>query len=101
MTRESILSVKIESVLKLAFPSATIRKPKQHPSRIDAFVFRAKATALQLKRAITNTLTREIRGYSVSDSLIDKPILTESSSELWKGNNPAEEYLIAGKIQNL
>src|SRR5882724_1531616 len=101
MTRESILSVTIESVSKRVFPSAVSRTPKQHPSRIDAFVFRAKATLFQLKRAITNALSAEVRKFSVGDALKARPLLAESSSELWKANNPAEEYLIAGKIQNL
>ena len=101
MTRENIFSATIESFLRLAFPATRNSTRKQHPDRIDALLFRAKASFFQLKRAIANSLTNEIREFSVNDLLKDKPVLAESSSELWKGNNPAEEFLIAGKIQNL
>ena len=71
------------------------------PTIIQALLFRSKAFLLQTKRAFENLSNREIKRFAVSDKFIDAPVVARSQTVLWTNENAREQFLIAGKIQNL
>ncbi|MEP6923929.1 MAG: VanW family protein [Pyrinomonadaceae bacterium] len=80
------------------------QQPQQEteiPSKTRALIFRGKAALLQLRRGWQNSFDRQINSFSVNHELKYQPIIGESKTALWTENNRAEQFLLAGKIQNL
>ena len=75
-------------------------EPKIH-SRHEAFVFRAKAFLLQLKRSAENSVDSGVRRFPKTFDLGGQPIIGESKTALWTEKDRAEMPLMAGKIHNL
>jgi len=75
-------------------------KNDQLPTRTQAFIFRGKATLLQIKRGTENLLNRDLIFFSPTNLEI-QPIIAESITPLWTEKEPGEQFLQAGKIQNL
>src|SRR3712207_6300677 len=74
---------------------------REIPSRRDALIFRGKAALLQLKRGGENLLLRRIKAFPQQNNLKNKPIIAESKTALWTESARAEQFLVAGKVQNL
>ena len=66
-----------------------------------AAIFRVKVSLLQLWRGFSNLTDAKIRSFSFGDNVSDKPIVAESKTPLWTESEPAEQFLLAGKVQNL
>ncbi|HRH40543.1 MAG TPA: VanW family protein [Pyrinomonadaceae bacterium] len=71
------------------------------PTRTQVLVFKSKASLLQIKRGIENLFDKNLRRFSINDKLKSKPSLAESITPLWTEKEPEEQFLQAGKIQNL
>ncbi len=69
--------------------------------RGQALVFRGKASLLQLKRGFENYFDSKIKRQIYSDKLKDAPVIAESKTPLWTESVPEEQFLLAGKVQNL
>lgn len=78
-----------------------LKREKEIPSQTKALIFRGKAALLQLRRGWQNSFDPQIKFSPVNNELKNKKIVAESKTELWAGNNKAEQFLLAGKIQNL
>ena len=74
---------------------------RQLPTRKDAIVFRAKSALLQAKRLATNAGSGRVRRHAVGVELNGQPVLARSVTPLWTETDPAERFLVAGKIHNL
>ena len=66
-----------------------------------AAIFRAKVSLLQLKRGFSNLLDGKIQRFPFAENLSDKPFVAESKTPLWTESEPEEQFLLAGKVQNL
>ena len=75
-------------------------QPKIH-TRQEAFVFRAKAFLLRLKRGAENLVNSDVRHFGKAAAFNDYPIIAESKTALWTEKDRAEMPLMAGKIHNL
>ncbi len=64
-------------------------------------VFRAKAFLLQLKRGAENLFNSEIKRFPKTENLTNQPNIAESKTPLWTESEPAEQFLLAGKVHNL
>ena len=71
------------------------------PSRTKALIFRGKAMLLQLRRGWQNSLNPRINCFRIDNELKHQQIVAESKTELWTESDKAEQFLLAGKIQNL
>lgn len=71
------------------------------PTRSEALIFRAKAFLLQLKRGTENLKNSEIKRLSANESADYSIRLSESVTPLKTESEPGEQFLQAGKIQNL
>lgn len=71
------------------------------PTRFEALIFRGKATVFQAKRAAENLLNSNLKRFPRKNELIEKSIIAESKTLLWTEKEPAEQFLLAGKIHNL
>lgn len=71
------------------------------PTRTQVLVFRSKASLLQIKRGFENLLDKNLKRFSVNEKFKSKPALAESITPLWTEKEPEEQFLQAGKIQNL
>jgi hypothetical protein len=80
---------------------SAIKIEKRIHTRPKALVFRAKAFLLQLKRSAENLLNPEIRRFPFAEDLKDLPVIAESKTPLWTESAAGEQFLVAGKIQNL
>lgn len=69
-------------------------------SRKDQFIFYVKSRGLMMKRAAVNIVKPVLRYPKVS-SFDEGLLLGESTTQLWRDENPLERDLTAGKIQNL
>lgn len=69
--------------------------------RGQAIIFRGKASLLQLKRGFENLFDAKIKRHNFSDELKNAPIIAESKTPLWTLSAPEEQFLLAGKVQNL
>ena len=69
--------------------------------RSQALIFRGKATILQAKRSIENLLDSSFKGQDVSKKLINASAIAESNTPIWTESDPNEQFLLAGKVQNL
>src|SRR5947208_8390863 len=71
------------------------------PIRIDAIVFRSKTALLQIRRTAQDLVGRRVRRHACGTGLLSAPIIGESITPLWSETDPAEKFLIAGKLENL
>lgn len=69
--------------------------------RIQAVIFRGKASLLQLNRGLKNLRDSDLKNHSFSDELKNSPVIAESKTPLWTESAPEEQFLLAGKIHNL
>lgn len=76
-------------------------KKDDFPTRSQVLVFRAKASLLQIKRGFENYFDKNLKKFSVDQNFKEKPSLAESITPLWTEKEPEEQFLQAGKIQNL
>ena len=71
------------------------------PSRTEALVFRFKTLLLQFRRSIMNVLISRTSRFPKRKALSSQKVIAESRSPLWTETEPAERFLVAGKINNL
>ena len=76
-------------------------KNDQLPTITQALIFRGKATLLQLKRGWKNRFDHTLHRFSQTNSGSDLAALGESKTPLWTEKEPGEQFLQAGKVQNL
>jgi hypothetical protein len=70
------------------------------PTRTQAIIFRGKASLLQIKRSVENLLNKDLKRFSAIVGE-HQPLIAESITPLWTEKEPGEQFLQAGKIQNL
>lgn len=70
-------------------------------TRAQALIFRAKASALQLKRGFFDYFDGKTRRFSFADGAAHQPLVAESKTPLWTESAPEERFLLAGKVHNL
>jgi hypothetical protein len=75
-------------------------KNEQLPTRTQALIFRGKASLLQIKRGFENFRNGDLKKYSQNE-IDNNPALAESITPLWTEKEAGEQFLQAGKIQNL
>lgn len=73
---------------------------EQLPSRTQAVIFRGKASLLQIKRGFQNILDKDLQKFVAKD-IFKQSVIAESITPLWTEKEPGEQFLQAGKIQNL
>lgn len=72
------------------------------PTRVGAVIFRAKSLVLKGRRFVEDTFVNRVRSFKRSPpSHPGAPVIAESTTGLWTETDPAERFLVAGKIQNL
>jgi len=71
------------------------------PTFRETLVFRAKATHLQLRRAVDNSFQGGSARFPIRHGLPNEVIIAESRTRLWADADNAEKQLLAGKIHNL
>lgn len=76
-------------------------KSNEIHTRIGAVVFRAKASILTLRRAATDLFAGSVTRHKRSQDLADAAELAESKTPLWTESAPEEQFLLAGKVENL
>src|SRR4030095_9063604 len=80
-------------------------KPPDHvdstPSVSAALVFRSKATALQIRKAVQEFTRNKVKPAHFGDKLIGHPIIAESRTPLRMTDDGIENHLSSGKIHNL
>lgn len=76
-------------------------KKDDFPTRTQTLIFRGKAFLLQIKRGFQNLFDRNLKRFSFDEKFKSKPALAESITPLWTEKEPEEQFLQAGKIQNL
>lgn len=64
-------------------------------------IFRGKASLLRIKRGFENLADDRLKQHSFSKDLIGSPVVAESRTPLWTESAPEEQFLLAGKVQNL
>jgi hypothetical protein len=74
---------------------------RETPTQTQALIFRGKAALLQMRRGFANFTNREIKRHPFSNSLKNQPVIAESKTALWTESDRAEQFLLAGKVQNL
>jgi glycosyltransferase involved in cell wall biosynthesis len=79
----------------------SLDKNNSTPGITEALVFRGKALAFQVRRALQETNSREVWHYPIDNTLTRKEIIAESRSPLWTEHEDSEKILLAGKIHNL
>lgn len=76
-------------------------KNDQLPTITQALIFRGKASLLQLKRGFQNRFDKDLHKFSQTKTIPSLSVLGESKTPLWTEKDPGEQFLQAGKIQNL
>ncbi|MBA3351504.1 MAG: VanW family protein [Blastocatellia bacterium] len=71
------------------------------PPYSDSIIFRGKTILLQIRRAIIDFRNRDVIRHRKGQVVADKPVIATSRTPLWTETDPAERFLVAGKIQNL
>lgn len=71
------------------------------PTFSGALIFHAKATLLQIDRAVYNTLRNETVRFPINHRPTNEVIIAESTAPLWADGIEAEKDLLLGKVQNL
>lgn len=74
---------------------------RRRPALGEAIIFRAKATALQIRRSITDPLRAQVGPFPIGGSMADEKIIAEYMAPLWTEKAASERHLVAGKIHNL
>ncbi len=74
---------------------------KNAHTRLQSFIFRGKSSVLQAKRGFENVFDGQIKRHSAAEMLKAAPVIAESKTPLWTESAPQEQFLLAGKIQNL
>ena len=74
---------------------------RRTPRRMDALVFRGKTALLQGQRIAANLFGPRVRQHGLGAGRSDENIIAESVTPLWTETDPAERFLIAGKLENL
>jgi hypothetical protein len=74
--------------------------PERVPTRTSAAIFRAKATLLQIQRAIQNW-RQFIHRHPQVENELSAMMFAESATPLWTDPTPSEIWYQRGKIQNL
>lgn len=72
----------------------------QLPTRTQALIFRGKATLLQVRRSVQNYLDKDLQKFAKKE-ISEQSTIAESITPLWTEKEPREQFLQAGKIQNL
>lgn len=81
--------------------TSAVKPEKRIHTRPQALIFNIKAFLLQLKRGAENLLNSEIKRFSKTENLANQPNIAESKTPLWTESEPAEQFLLAGKVHNL
>ncbi len=71
------------------------------PTVTESLVFRFKTALLQLKRIVHDLWSGGVERHKKGHLLAGTRIVGESTTGLWSEGDPAEKYLVAGKVQNL
>ena len=71
------------------------------PTRTQSLIFRGKASLLQIKRGVENIFDSNLKRFPQASKFQNLPIMAESKTILWTEKEPGEQFLQAGKIQNL
>ena len=79
-------------------PTANIHKT---PTYTEAILFRFKSFLLQVRRVARDISGPKMRRARFDANLSERPTAAESRTKLWTESDPAERYLVAGKIHNL
>lgn len=75
-------------------------KNEQLPTRTQALIFRGKASLLQIKRGFENLRNGDLKKHSQKE-IESQTTIAESITPLWTEKEAGEQFLQAGKIQNL
>jgi len=81
--------------------SSAVKPEKLIHTRPQALIFQAKAFLLQIKRGVENLLNSEVKRFPKTENLANQPNIAESKTPLWTESEPAEQFLLAGKVHNL
>lgn len=78
-----------------------MKQEKQIHTYARAAGFRAKVLLLQIKRAISNFTNGKVQRFPFAENLTDKFVIAKSKTPLWTESTPGEQFLLAGKVENL
>jgi glycosyltransferase involved in cell wall biosynthesis len=79
-----------------------VTSARQVPTRHSAFIFRGKSVLLQASRLLREIVSgSRPRKYPTGSVLKGLPEAAVSRTPLWTETDPAERFLVAGKIHNL
>lgn len=81
--------------------SPDLMTTRKIPSPKDKIVFRFKSALLQIRRGAHDLFDSKLKKFEKADALLDNPVIAESKTVLWTETDPAERFLLAGKIHNL
>ncbi|HVF30483.1 MAG TPA: VanW family protein [Pyrinomonadaceae bacterium] len=79
----------------------TLITDRRVPSLTDSIVFRAKTALLQMHRIGIDASDRSLGRRTKGSKLTAEPVIATSRTPLWTETDPAERFLVAGKIHNL
>jgi hypothetical protein len=87
----------------MRFMTQTTSLATEHrvPTRREAAIFRFKTFLFQVKRSVYDLRLGDLRRFEKANALTDKPLISESKTQLWTESDPEERALVAGKIHNL
>jgi len=75
--------------------------PSRTPTKSQALIFRGKTALLQARRGITNLFDSSLKKTTKFNNSSNGFVIGESQTPLWTESDPNEQFLIAGKIENL
>lgn len=70
-------------------------------TRVQSLIFRAKAAVFQAKRAVENVAGGQLQSFPKTDNLASAEKIADSKTPLWTETARQEQFLLAGKAQNL
>src|SRR5690349_2274188 len=70
-------------------------------TRAQSFVFKGKSVLLQARRAFINLFDSKLKNFSKGEALRETQVVAESKTPLWTESRAEEQFLLAGKVQNL
>ena len=82
-------------------PSAPLGNQPQITDPTETALFRAKCFLLQTVRSFQDGFLSPVSTLQKNEVRRDDPVIAESKSLLWAGNEAKEKFLVAGKIHNL
>jgi hypothetical protein len=71
------------------------------PTITRILIFNAKAVLLRVMRAVKNLFDKKHKKFQKAAKLSDRAIVAESKTPLWTESRAEEQFLLAGKVQNL